>query len=370
VAGTKLWGYEAALPAAAIGQWDIGTDTFDTSCVPPSTLNGRGIAYDPIDGNLWYTRVATFAGDGFIHKATLPPACAAVPSILFGDGLGGAIQDDVGALDIDPDDGHIWAAGYAPVAGSSFLYKVDRVTGAILTSCSVPFGGGGVGNDTLAVAKLSGLGGSGKYLLTDAGELLTSLHAVDAASCVGGGPGTITTTFTLPVGVSGIDYEGGQLIATTGTTINDLGAPPFGVVGATMPTAPGPFFLEDITLQTAPIVLEVDIDIKPGSFPNSIKLSNKGVIPVAILSTTTFDATTVDPSTVCFGDAEAPLQRDCTEAHGTGHVEDVNGDLLLDLVLHYETSETGIDFGDTEACLTGQTFGGQQVAGCDSVRTL
>jgi len=117
-------------------------------------------------------------------------------------------------------------------------------------------------------------------------------------------------------------------------------------------------------------VLEVDIDIKPGSDPNSIKLSNMGVIPVAILSTTTFDATTVDPSTVCFGDAEDASQRDCTEAHGTGHIEDVNGDGQLDLVLHYETRETGIDLGDTEACLTGETFGGQPIAGCDSVRTL
>lgn len=117
-------------------------------------------------------------------------------------------------------------------------------------------------------------------------------------------------------------------------------------------------------------VIEVEIDIKPGNDPNSIKLSNRGVIPVAILSTTTFDATTVDPSTVCFGDAEDAGARNCTEAHDTGHIEDANGDLLLDVVLHYETGQTGIDFGDTQACLTGQTFGGQQVAGCDSVQTL
>jgi hypothetical protein len=39
----------------------------------------------------------------------------------------------------------------------------------------------------------------------------------------------------------------------------------------------------------------VPIDIKPGSFPNSINPQSKGVIPVAILTTDTFDATTVDP---------------------------------------------------------------------------
>jgi len=119
-----------------------------------------------------------------------------------------------------------------------------------------------------------------------------------------------------------------------------------------------------------PPVTNVVIDIKPGSFPNSIKLSNNGVIPVAILSTSTFDATTVDPSTVCFGDAEAPAERDCTEAHSTGHIQDADGDGDLDLVLHYETGQTGIDHGDTQACLTGTTFGGTAIEGCDSVRTL
>ncbi len=44
--------------------------------------------------------------------------------------------------------------------------------------------------------------------------------------------------------------------------------------------------------------LPVEIDIKPGSDPNSINLSSAGVIPVAILSSATFDATTVNPDTI------------------------------------------------------------------------
>jgi len=110
--------------------------------------------------------------------------------------------------------------------------------------------------------------------------------------------------------------------------------------------------------------LRVAIDIKPGGFPNSINPRSNGVIPVAILTTATFDATTVDPLSVKFGPNGA------TEAHERGHIEDVDGDGDLDLVLHFRTQETGIRCGDTSASLTGQTFDGQAIQGSDSIRTV
>ena len=115
---------------------------------------------------------------------------------------------------------------------------------------------------------------------------------------------------------------------------------------------------------------KLTIDIRPGSYPNTINLKSKDVISVAILTSATFDATTVDPSSVCFGDAEDPSQRDCTEAHGRGHIQDVDKDGDLDLVLHYEAGQTGIDLGDTQACLTGRTFDGMAIRGCDSIKVL
>lgn len=107
-----------------------------------------------------------------------------------------------------------------------------------------------------------------------------------------------------------------------------------------------------------------EIDIKPGSFPNSIYLGANGVIPVAILTTDDFDATSVDPDTVRFGPGQA------MKVHPKAHLTDVDDDGDLDMVLHFWTQDTGIGAGDTEAVLTGETFDGTPIVGSDSVRIV
>jgi hypothetical protein len=113
-------------------------------------------------------------------------------------------------------------------------------------------------------------------------------------------------------------------------------------------------------VELGPTVTEVALDIKPGSSTNPINLRSRGVITVAIFSTATFDASTVDPASVKFGPNGATSTQNS--------LEDVNGDGRLDLVLHFRTQETGIQLGDTQACLTGQTRSGESMQGCDSIR--
>ena len=110
------------------------------------------------------------------------------------------------------------------------------------------------------------------------------------------------------------------------------------------------------------VPIEVAIDIKPGSNPNAINPGNNGVIPVAILTTRDFDASTVDAETVCFGPAGAWAVQ-CA-------LKDVDNDGDLDMILHFRTQDTGIRAGDTEAELTGKTVDGVDIHGRDSVRTV
>jgi hypothetical protein len=112
------------------------------------------------------------------------------------------------------------------------------------------------------------------------------------------------------------------------------------------------------------------IDIKSGSDPNPINLRSRGVIPVAIISTDSFDATSIDPASVCFGDDEDASQRDCTEAHGTGHPEDVNGEGSSTCSSTWSPSRRAHRPGRHAGVSGRQDRHGVNIEGCDSITTL
>jgi len=119
--------------------------------------------------------------------------------------------------------------------------------------------------------------------------------------------------------------------------------------------------LDAITDSTIPSIEIVKIDIKPGGDPNSINLKSNGVTPVAILSSPDFSAATVIPDSVRFAHSSALR---------SSALEDVNGDGLPDLVLHFETRSLQLDTSSTNAVLTGATVGGTQIVGMDTVRIV
>jgi hypothetical protein len=110
----------------------------------------------------------------------------------------------------------------------------------------------------------------------------------------------------------------------------------------------------------------IDIDIKPGFYPNTINLGSKGSIPVAILTTADFAASTVAPSAVTFAGA-SPIERKMVDVV---QMLDVDSDDDIDMVLYFSIQDLNLDMDSTEATLTGETIDGQQIVGTDLVNMV
>jgi hypothetical protein len=113
-----------------------------------------------------------------------------------------------------------------------------------------------------------------------------------------------------------------------------------------------------------PTPIQIPIDILPGRNPAAINPKSNAQIPVAILTTNTIDAETINAETVRFG------------ANGTEAapvrvaVEDVDGNGRADLLLDFRTSNTSIQCGATSASLTGKLFSGDAIHGSDAIQTV
>jgi parallel beta-helix repeat protein len=115
--------------------------------------------------------------------------------------------------------------------------------------------------------------------------------------------------------------------------------------------------------------INVTVDVKPGD-SNTVNLRSQGTTPVAIYSTDSFDASTLDPRSLTLAGGTVAVR-----ANGTvqASLADVNGDGRLDLVVHVYTDTMNYRAltGQTgTVTLEGRTYNGELVRGTDSVRIV
>jgi hypothetical protein len=107
---------------------------------------------------------------------------------------------------------------------------------------------------------------------------------------------------------------------------------------------------------------QVAIDFKTENKRNVINPRSMGRVWVAILSDSEFDAQQVDPMTVALGAGGAVPDKYVSKYS--------NRDGMLDLVLRFKTPEIGLQCGDTDVTLTGETYAGEDIIGTDRVVTV
>ena len=108
----------------------------------------------------------------------------------------------------------------------------------------------------------------------------------------------------------------------------------------------------------------VAMDIKPGDNPNTLNPRSRGVIPIAILTTEDFDATSVDLTSLRFGASG----KEATPVRIV--FDDLDGDGDIDLLAFFRTTDTDIDCETLFTYISGVTTNGASIGGTDSVAVV
>jgi hypothetical protein len=338
-------------------EFDEDGDSTQRQLGPPIQAN-RGVAVTPIDNHVWVAnsgvgKVTRLDNDGNVLKVIetgTEPTGVAVDAAgkVWATNLGSdntvridpdAGPDGLGAVDLTVDLG--------PGAGP---YNYSDMTGAVAVGSTSPQGIWTVVQDSQTPGfewgritwntEPEGSEPSGTAIIVAA-------RAADTEAGLGG-------QAFQPISNGGLFSMFGRFIEVRVT----LKASPEGLSPV----------LSDIRVQ--PHVIYVDIDIKPGGYPNSINCYNeKEVITVAVLTTDDFDAMSVDHATVIFEGANE-IHVDKKTGEPLRHVEDVDLDGDLDLVFHFRLGDTDLSCISTQGTLTGERFDGIPIEGTDSVRMI
>ena len=179
---------------------------------------------------------------------------------------------------------------------------------------------------------------------------------------------------TLDAHYGTIDWGDGSVLAADLTETGGSGS----VSGMHTYTTPGAYTVQvsvadddgGTGASILELVVEVEIDVKPGSHQKCLNNNGRVVIPVAILGTVDFDVTELDPATV-------ELEGLSVMTRGRRHklrarFDDVSGpngvpDGFVDLVVRIKGGHGTFARGSSTATLSGYLFDGTEIVGRDDI---
>jgi len=255
---------------------------------------------------------------------------------------------------------------YISNSGDGTISKIDSSgnVSTFLSGFSAPFGPYGISFDELGNMYFTDHGTGDVYTSDLLGNVqyLGTIAPLGAIYTLPDNRGNLYVTSSLLASIYKIDELGNMTLFATDFTGKTN--PP--VIGPTdmLFDDEGNMFVGDgasiwkLSLKT----IDVEIDIKPGIYPNRINIKSNGLLPVAVLYTDDFDAGQVDITTVTLGNASA--------ISDTPYMEDIDGDGDYDQIFYFRSRDTGIKCDDTDATLTGKTFAGKPIQGSDSIQTI
>jgi len=102
------------------------------------------------------------------------------------------------------------------------------------------------------------------------------------------------------------------------------------------------------------------MDVLPGDSANVVYPNQSGKLPVAVLSSATFDAVQVDPATLRFGAGQATP----TDPPVINNVDGQHG---ADTTVSFQVAASGIVCNDTDVILSGETYSGEHFIAEDMI---
>ena len=207
----------------------------------------------------------------------------------------------------------------------------------------------------------------GAMVFAPGSTLVTAFEDPTWGSTISFAPGTpIFMGGALDLGFAdGVDWH--DLIGTTFDMFDWTGVTPAGAFteiethGRRWDTS-GLYVTGDVTLLAD--LLEIMLDVKPGSEDNPVNLKSNGKLPVVIYGSEALDVLDVDVASLALaGVLPAP------KGHSgkTASFDDVDGDGFLDIVLHFDVQALGIVPGMTELTLAGLLADGTELLGSDGI---